>query len=78
MIIVDIQGEKEFKQHHLPGSVATYAYPVKTDTERAAIDQAVTKYNETGSQVVIVCPRGEGGTKLCYDYMKSKMSRKKS
>lgn len=26
-IIVDIQVEDEFAQHHIPGSVATYAYP---------------------------------------------------
>lgn len=71
MIVVDIQEEKDFKQHHLPGSIATYAYPVKTESERAAIDKAVTRYNETGQQVVIVCPRGQGGAKRCYDYMKS-------
>lgn len=72
VIVVDIQEEKDFNQHHLPGSIATYAYPVKTDSERAAIDKAVAKYEETGQQVVIVCPRGKGGAKRCYDYMKSK------
>lgn len=72
VIIVDIQVEKEFKQHHLPGSIATYAYPVKSESERAAIDTAITKYNETGDPVVIVCPRGKGGAKRTYDYMVSK------
>lgn len=71
-IVVDIQEEKDFVLHHLPGSIATYAYPVKTDNERAAIDKAVAKYHETGQHVVIVCPRGLGGAKRCYDYMKSK------
>ncbi len=69
VIIVDIQVEKEFNQHHLPGSVATYAYPVKTATERAQIDKAVQLYQQTGNPVVIVCPRGKGGAKRCYDYM---------
>lgn len=72
VIVVDIQEEKDFNKHHLPGSIATYAYPVKTDSERAAIDKAIAKYGETGQQVVIVCPRGKGGAKRCYDYMKSK------
>lgn len=72
IIVVDIQEEKDFNQHHLPGSIATYAYPVKTDSERSAIDKAIAKYNETGQKVVIVCPRGKGGAKRCYDYMKSK------
>ena len=71
IIIVDIQVRKEFDQHHLNGSIATYAYPVKTKTERAAIDQAVARYHESGNPVVIVCPRGKGGAKRCYDYMKS-------
>ncbi len=72
VIIVDIQVEKEFKQHHLPGSIATYAYPVKSETERAAIDTAIAKYNATRDSVVIVCPRGKGGAKRPYDYMMSK------
>ncbi len=69
LIIVDIQVAEEFAQHHLPGSIATYAYPVKTDAERAQIDAAVQEYNATGKPVVIVCPRGQGGAKRCYDYM---------
>jgi rhodanese-related sulfurtransferase len=70
LIIVDIQVAEEFAQHHLPGSVATYAYPVKTDAERAQIDIAVQEYKVSGKPVVIVCPRGKGGAKRCYDYMK--------
>ena len=69
VIIVDIQVEKEFKEHRLPGSIATYAYPVKTEAERGQIDKAVQKFQETGQDVVIVCPRGKGGAKRCYDYM---------
>ena len=71
-IIVDIQIEEEFNQHHLPGSLATFAYPVKTGAERAKIDKAVQQYKATEDMVVIVCPRGKGGAKRCYDYMKAK------
>ncbi|SHO52246.1 rhodanese-like domain-containing protein [Desulfopila aestuarii] len=77
VIIVDIQIEKEFKQHHLPGSIATYAYPVKTEAERAQIDKAVQRFQESGKDVVIVCPRGEGGAKRCYDYMKKNVPSEK-
>lgn len=69
-IIVDIQVEEEFMQHHLPGSLATFAYPVKTDAERAKIDKAIEQYQNTENMVVIICPRGKGGAKRCYDYMK--------
>ncbi|MGB3210708.1 MAG: rhodanese-like domain-containing protein [Desulforhopalus sp.] len=72
VIIVDIQLEKEFKQHHLPGSVPTYAYPVKTDAESARIDKAVKIFEESGKDVVIVYPRGAGGAKRTYDYMLKK------
>ncbi len=71
VIIVDIQVEQEFNEHHLTGSLATYAYPVKSDSEQAKIAEAVKKYQETGKPVVIVCPRGKGGAKRCYDYMKA-------
>ncbi len=71
VIIVDIQVEKEFNEHHIPGSLATYAYPVKSDSDRLKVDKAVKKYEETGKNVVIVCPRGKGGAKRCYDYMKA-------
>jgi rhodanese-related sulfurtransferase len=70
-IIVDIQVEEEFRQHHLPDSLATFAYPVKTDAERTKIDKAVEEYQKSKDMIVIVCPRGKGGAKRCYDYMKA-------
>lgn len=70
--IVDIQVEDEFKASHLPGSLATYSYPVKADEDRAKIDDAVRISKENGYPVVVVCPRGKGGAKRCYDYMKAK------
>lgn len=70
ILIVDIQVEQEFKQHHIPGSMATHAYPVKSDVDKAKLDQAVAEYNSTGTPIVIVCPRGAGGAKRCYDYLK--------
>lgn len=71
MIILDIQVEDEFSQHHLPGAVPTYAYPVKTEDERTRIDQIVQLYEQSGNEIVIVCPRGEGGAKRGFDYLVS-------
>ncbi|WP_022669259.1 rhodanese-like domain-containing protein [Desulfospira joergensenii] len=70
--IVDIQVTDEFKAHHLPNSIATYAYPVKTDGEKAQIEDAIRTSMEKDTPIVVVCPRGGGGAKRCYDYMKSK------
>jgi rhodanese-related sulfurtransferase len=69
--LVDIQVKEEFDAHHLTGSLATYSYPVKTDAEKARIDDAVAATIGTKDPVVVVCPRGAGGAKRCYDYMKS-------
>ncbi len=69
--IVDIQVEEEFESHHLPGSIATYAFPVKSDAEKARLNDTVAVSIAKGAPVIVVCPRGGGGAKRCYDYMKS-------
>ncbi|MGV1099480.1 rhodanese-like domain-containing protein [Thiovibrio sp. JS02] len=71
MVIVDIQIEKEFAAHHFPGSIETNAYPVETEAERKRLDAAVDACKKSGDAVVVVCPRGGGGAKRCYSYLKS-------
>src|SRR5210317_1194520 len=39
--IVDIQVEEEFSQHHIKGATPTYAYPVKSDTDRTKLNTIV-------------------------------------
>lgn len=68
--IVDIQVPEEFKAHHLPGAVPNYSYPVKSDSDRAKLDKVVADTQKNQDPVVIVCPRGKGGAKRCYDYLK--------
>jgi len=72
MVIVDIQVPEEFAKRHFKGSLETNAYPVKSDEERARLDQTFERINATSADVVIVCPRGGGGAKNTYDYLKSK------
>jgi len=71
LVIVDIQTPEEFSKHHFKGAVETNAYPVKNDEERARLDQALTRIGSTNADVVIICPRGGGGAKNTYDYLKS-------
>ena len=70
MVIVDIQEKDAFAKHHFPGSIETNAFPVKTDAQRKQIDPAVAEAKKTGNDVVVICPRGGGGAKRCYDYLK--------
>ena len=69
MTLVDIQVENEFNQHHIDGAVATYAYPVKKDQERAQLEPAITAAKTNNDKIVVVCPRGGGGAKRAYDFM---------
>lgn len=71
MTLVDIQVEKEFDQHHIQGALATYAYPVKSATDRAKLDSAVSALKNNSDKVVVICPRGAGGAKRAYDYLQS-------
>ena len=67
--IVDIQVREEFDAHHLKGAIPTYSYPVKSDAEKAMLDGTVDVLKEDNTRIVVVCPRGKGGAKRCYDYM---------
>jgi rhodanese-related sulfurtransferase len=67
--IVDIQVEAEFTSHHIKGALATYAYPVKSASDKSKIEALLTQLNTNSDPVVIVCPRGAGGATRTYDYL---------
>lgn len=69
LLIIDIQVEEEFNRHHIPGSLATHAYPVKSDQHRARLDPIVALQRNDPRPLIIVCPRGAGGAKRTYDYL---------
>ncbi|MBW6521455.1 MAG: rhodanese-like domain-containing protein [Desulfoarculaceae bacterium] len=70
MVMVDIQVKDEFSLHHFKDSIETNAFPVETEEQREMIAQAVTAAKEAGTDVVVICPRGGGGAKRCYSYLK--------
>jgi len=71
MVRVDIQVKDEFSRHHFKDSIETNAFPVETEEQRKMIDQAVTAAKAAGTDVVVICPRGGGGAKRCYSYLKA-------
>lgn len=72
MAIVDIQPAGEFMVRHFRGSIATNAYPVKSDESLQRLDSALPQLVASTDAVVIVCPRGGGGAKATFDYLKSR------
>jgi rhodanese-related sulfurtransferase len=72
VIVVDIQVPAEFAKRHLPGSVETNAFPAKSDDEKKRLEKVLATINGSNDDVVIVCPRGGGGAKNTYEYLKSR------
>ena len=70
MTLVDIQVEKEFKQHNIVGAVATYAYPVKSSADQAKMKAAINSLKQNEDLAVVVCPRGGGGAKRAYKLLR--------
>ena len=71
MTIVDICPLEMFAAGHIPGSIETNAYPVKTDEERAKLHAILPQLTANADDVVIVCPGGAGGAQRTYDYYKA-------
>jgi len=65
-------GSRRIRKHHFKGSLETNAYPVKSEEERKKLDKTLERINASQDDVVIVCPRGGGGAKNTYDYLKEK------
>jgi rhodanese-related sulfurtransferase len=72
MSIVDIQVPAEFQKQHFKGSLETNAFPVKTTDEKQKLGKILPKLSSTRDDVVVVCPRGGGGAKNTFDYLKEK------
>lgn len=72
MIIVDIQAPAEFQKHHFKGSLETNAYPVKAADDKQKLEKVLPKLSASRDEIVVVCPRGGGGAKNTYDYLKEK------
>ena len=70
-MLLDIQVEADYARHHLPGALPTYAYPAKSDEERARLKPAISRILSSQDDVVIVCPAGGGGARNTYEFLKS-------
>ena len=67
LVLVDIQEKPDFEEEHLKGALATYAYPVKTEEEKARLAALIPTISPE-QKVIIICPRGGGGADRAYDF----------
>ena len=67
LVLVDIQEKPDFEEEHLKGAISTYAYPVKTDAEKARLAELLPNIKPE-QKVVIFCPSGGGGDDSAYDF----------
>ncbi len=72
LIIVDICPLEQFDQGHVPDSVGTQAYPVKSEEDTAKLNPVLQQIKASQDDVVVVCPRGKGGAKRTVAYFASK------
>jgi len=72
ILMLDIQVEDDFNEHHIEGAVATYAFPVKSDEDKAKIDTQLQLIEESDRDIVIICPKGLIGAERTYTYLLEK------
>lgn len=77
LFLVDIQEKPDFAEEHLKGAISTYAYPVKTEEEKARLGALLSDI-KPDQKVIIICPRGGGGADRAYDFYLSKGVKKEN
>jgi len=60
-LVVDVQTYGGYVQMHFPGSIPTYAYPVRTPDQKKRVEAVIPAINRTDKPVVLVCPGGVTG-----------------
>jgi len=70
ILICDIQPENGFNKHHFKKAIETNAYPAKTKSDLKKLKPFIQKAKNSDKDIVIICPRGKGGAKRTYSYLK--------
>ena len=68
-ILLDIQKKNAYKEHHFYGSIRTYAYPAKNDSDLQSAVQGVRMHEQTGNDIIIVGPRGGRASQRTTDFL---------
>lgn len=69
IILLDIQPEEAWEEHHIKGAIPTHAFPVETDEDKAKFDGVMSDLEASDAPIIIVCPRGKKGAERTYGYL---------
>lgn len=67
-IMLDIQVEEDWDAHHIKGAIPSYAYPAKTDEDKAKLDSIMSEL-EGDKEILVICPGGGSGATNTIDYL---------
>ncbi|WP_077369327.1 rhodanese-like domain-containing protein [Anaerosalibacter sp. Marseille-P3206] len=69
IILLDIQPEDAWEEHHIQGAIPTHAYPVETDEDKAKFDGVMSDLESSEDPIIIICPGGKKGAERTYNYL---------
>jgi len=72
IILLDIQPEDAWNEHHIQGAIPTHAYPVETEEDKAKFDGVMSDLESSEAPIIIVCPGGKKGAERTYKYLLEK------
>lgn len=70
--VLDIQPKEKFDEQHIVDAIPTYAYPAKTDEEKARLKEALAKIAPE-NKIIVVCPGGRSGATNTINYFKDEL-----
>lgn len=72
LTLLDIQVKEDYDKHHIKGTIPTYAYPVKSNSDKEKLDNVLSTLEKNNDPILVICPGGAGGATRTIDYLKGK------
>lgn len=70
--VLDIQPKDKFDEQHIVDAIPTYAYPAKTEEEKALLKEGLAKI-PAENKIIVVCPGGRSGATNTINYFKNEL-----
>ncbi len=71
LLLLDVQPQDQYDQHHIAGVTATFAFPCDTPETQAILKDYVKDLKSFDGDVILICPMGKMGSGNAFDYFVS-------